>query len=296
MAQLGFLGLGIMGYPMAQQLLKAGHEVALWTHSTAKARELAKEGKGTACATPREVAQKADYIFYCVGDSAMDKSVAMGADGLLTGIKPGSITADCSTISPMASREIHAAFSAKGAHFLDAPCTGSKAGAEGAKLTFMIGGEKAAFDRMTPYFEIMGKRLYHCGGAGMGLEAKLTQNLVLANLMQAFAEGLVLATKNAVSPQLMLDILDNSAAKSALISAKAPFILKRDFGTNFSTKWMHKDIGLALESAKGLDLPLPLTAITQQMLQAAIAKGYGEDDFCSTIRVLEDLAGIQVKA
>jgi len=228
-----------MGYPMAQQLLKAGHEVALWTHSAPKARELAKEGQGTPCATPKEVAQRADYIFYCVGNSTMAKTVATGADGLLAGIRPSSITADCSTISPAVSREIHDAFSAKGAHFLDAPCTGSKAGAEGAKLTFMIGGDKAAFDRMTPYFEIMGKRLYHCGGAGMGLHAKLTQNLVLGNLMLAFAEGMVLAVKSGVPPELMLDILDNSAAKSGLVSAKAPAILARNFSTNFSTKWLH---------------------------------------------------------
>lgn len=284
-----------MGYPMARQLLQAGHEVALWTHSAAKARELAKEGRGTACATPKEVAQRADYIFYCVGNSAMDKSVAMGADGLLAGIRPGSITADCSTISPAVSREIHAAFSAKGAHFLDAPCTGSKAGAEGAKLTFMIGGEKAAFDRMTPYFQIMGKLLYHCGAAGMGLEAKLTQNLVLGNLMLAFAEGMVLAVKSGVPAELMLEILDNSAAKSGLVSAKAPAVLARNFTTNFSTKWLHKDIGLALDSAKALGLPLPLTAITEQMLQAAIAKGWGEDDMCSTIRLLEEWAGVEVR-
>ena len=284
-----------MGYPMARQLLQAGHEVALWTHSAAKARELAKEGQGTACATPKEVAQRADYIFYCVGNSAMDKSVAMGADGLLAGIRPGSITADCSTISPAVSREIHAAFSAKGAHFLDAPCTGSKAGAEGAKLTFMIGGEKAAFDRMTPYFQVMGKLLYHCGAAGMGLEAKLTQNLILGNLMLAFAEGMVLAVKSGVPPQLMLEILDNSAAKSGLVSAKAPAVLARNFTTNFSTKWLHKDIGLALDSAKAMGLPLPLTAITEQMLQAAIAKGWGEDDMCSTIRLLEEWAGVEVR-
>jgi 3-hydroxyisobutyrate dehydrogenase len=295
MAQLGFLGLGIMGYPMARQLLQAGHEVALWTHSAAKARELAKEGRGTACATPKDVAQRADYIFYCVGNSNMAKTVAMGADGLLAGIRPGSITADCSTISPAVSRQIHAAFSAKGAHFLDAPCTGSKAGAEGAKLTFMIGGEKAAFDRMTPYFQIMGKLLYHCGGAGMGLEAKLTQNLVLGNLMLAFAEGMVLAVKSGVPPQLMLEILDNSAAKSGLVSAKAPAVLARNFTTNFSTKWLHKDIGLALDSAKAMGLPLPLTAITEQMLQAAIAKGWGEDDMCSTIRLLEEWAGVEVR-
>ena len=285
-----------MGYPMARHLLEAGHEVALWTHSATKARELAAKGKGTACATPKEVAQRADFIFYCVGTTAMARAVSTGTDGLLEGIRPNSVTADCSTVSPTESGEIGAMFTAKGVHFLDAPCTGSRAGAEGGTLTFMVGGDQGAFDRAKPYFEAMGKRLYYCGPAGQGLRAKLTQNLVLANLMQAFAEGLVLAAKNGVAPELMLDILDNSAAKSALISAKAPFILKRDFRTNFSTKWMHKDIGLALESAKALDLPLPLTAITQQMLQAAIAKGYGEDDFCSTIRVLEDLAGIEVKS
>jgi 3-hydroxyisobutyrate dehydrogenase/2-hydroxy-3-oxopropionate reductase len=295
MAQLGFLGLGIMGYPMARHLLNAGHEVALWSHSPAKPRELAKEGKGTACATPKEVAQRADYIFYCVGDSAMDQAVATGPDGLIHGVRPGSITADCSTISPAVSRELHAAFSAKGAQFLDAPCTGSKAGAEGAKLTFMIGGDKGAFERMTPYFEIMGKRLYHCGGAGMGLNAKLTQNLVLGNLMLAFAEGMVLAVKSGVSPELMLDILDNSAAKSGLVSAKAPAIMARNFTTNFSTKWLHKDIGLALDSAKAQGFPMPLTGLTEQMLQVAIAKGWGEDDICSTIRVLEEWAGVEVR-
>jgi 3-hydroxyisobutyrate dehydrogenase/2-hydroxy-3-oxopropionate reductase len=141
----------------------------------------------------------------------------------------------------------------------------------------------------------MGKRLYHCGGAGMGLHAKLTQNLVLGNLMLAFAEGMVLAVKSGVRPELMLDILDNSAAKSGLVSAKAPAILARNFTTNFSTKWLHKDIGLALDSGKAMGLPLPLTAITEQMLQAAIAKGWGDDDICSTIRLLEEWAGVEVR-
>src|SRR5579872_2781690 len=296
MAQLGFLGLGIMGYPMARHLLEAGHEVALWTHSAAKARELAAKGKGTACATPKEVAQRADFIFYCVGDTAMAKSVSTGKDGLLEGIRPNSVTADCSTVSPAESTEVGAMFQAKGVHFLDAPCTGSRAGAENGTLTFMIGGDLGAFERAKPYFEAMGKRLFYCGKSGQGLKAKLTQNLVLANMMQTFGEGLVLAAKNGVSPELMLEILDNSAAKSAMLSAKAPFILKRDFRTNFSTKWMHKDVGLALESAKAVDLPLPLTAVTEQMLRMAIAQGYGEDDFCSTIRVLEDLAGIEIRS
>jgi 3-hydroxyisobutyrate dehydrogenase-like beta-hydroxyacid dehydrogenase len=295
MAQLGFLGLGIMGYPMARHLLKAGHDVALWTHSKTKAVELAREGKGTACESPREVAEKADYIFYCVGDPEMSRSVALGPDGILAGARKGSVTADCSTISPTMSKQIGAAFAAKGAEFLDAPCTGSKSGAEGGTLTFMIGGSQAAFERAKPYFEIMGKRFYYCGPAGQGLHAKLTQNLVLGNLMEAFAEGMVLAKKNGISPKLMLEILDNSAAKSAFITAKAPAVLSRNFATTFSTKWLHKDIGLALESAQESGIPLPITAVTHQMLQAAIANGWGDDDICSTIKTLEGWAQVEVK-
>ena len=285
-----------MGNPMARHLLEAGHEVALWTHSSAKARELAAKGKGTACATPKEVAQRSDFICYCVGDNAMARAITIGKDGLIEGLRGNSVTADCSTISPTESIEIGAMFSAKGAHFLDAPITGSKAGAEGGTLTFMVGGDRDAFDRFKPYFEAMGKRMFYCGAAGQGLQAKLALNLVSANLLQTFSEGLVLAVKNGIAPELMLEILDNTAGKSALLSAKAPSILKRDFSTKFSVKWMHKDVGLALESAKALDLPLPLTAITEQMLRATIAKGYGEDDFCSVIRILEDLAGVEVKS
>jgi 3-hydroxyisobutyrate dehydrogenase-like beta-hydroxyacid dehydrogenase len=295
LAQLGFLGLGIMGYPMAQHLLHAGHEVALWSNTGSKAIELAKEGKGTACSSPKEVAQRADCVFYCVGDSDMSREVALGPNGLIEGVRAGSIVADCSTVSPAVSQEISAAFTSKGAHFLDAPCTGSKPGAQKGTLTFMIGGDRAAFDKAKPYFECMGKLFFHCGGPGRGLQAKLTQNLVLGNLFLAFAEGMVLAVKGGVDPQLMLEILDNSAAKSGLISFKAPYVLSRDFKTQFSTKWLHKDLGLALDSAKDMDVPMPLTALTVQMLQAAIAKGFGEDDFCSAIRVLEEWAGVEVR-
>ncbi len=284
-----------MGYPMARHLVKSGNEVALWSHNSAKPKELAKEGKATACATPKEVAERADFIFYCVGDSAMAREICTGRSGLMEGVRKNAVIADCSTISPEVSKEIGAAFKAKGAYFLDAPCTGSKPGAEGATLTFMIGGDQAAYEKAKPYFEIMGKVFYYCGGAGQGLQAKLTQNLILANIMQAFAEGMVLATKGGVPPEMMLDILNNSAAKSGLISFKAPYILSGDFKTNFATKWMAKDVGLALESAKSMDVPAPATALTEQMLRAAIAKGYGEDDFCSTIRVLEEWAGVEVR-
>lgn len=296
MAKLGFLGLGIMGYPMARNLLNAGHEVALWSHTAAKATELARTGKGTACTSPAEVAAKSECVFLCVGDSEMSDQVILGEGGLIHGAKPGTVVVDASTVSPAGSRKIGEALSGKGISFLDAPCTGSRPGAEGGTLTFMIGGDREVFERVKPYFEPMGKQLYYCGGPGLGLHAKLTQNLILSNLLQAFNEGMVLAAKAGVQPDLMLDILNNSAAKSGLIAFKAPFVLRRDFSTNFSVKWMHKDIGLMLESANDLNVPLPLTAITQQMFRAAIASGTGEEDICSTIKVLEKIAGVEVKS
>lgn len=295
MAQLGFLGLGIMGYPMARHLLEAGHQVALWSKTTAKAEELAAHGNGQSLATPQDVAAASEVTFLCVGDTAMSEEVILGANGLIKGAQPGSVIVDCSTVAPSSSVKIGEALAAQGVHFLGAPCTGSKPGAEGATLTFMVGGDPAVFERVRPYFELMGKNIYYCGGPGMGLHAKLTQNLVLANVMQALNEGFVLATKAGVDPELMLDILTNSAARTGLGSFKLPFIFGRDFSTNFSTKWMHKDVGLMLDSGQELGVPLPLTGLTRQLFQAALSMGYGEDDFCATIKVHEAWAGVTVE-
>jgi len=294
-AKLGFLGLGIMGGPMARHLVTGGHNVAVWSNNQKKAKELADSAGALFCATPAEVAQNSDCAFLCVGDTAMSRGVILGEKGLVKGAKKGFVIVDCSTVSPLESTQIAEELQGLGIEFLDAPCTGSKAGAEGGTLTFMVGGKKEVFEQVKPFFEAMGKLLYYCGKSGMGLRAKLTQNLILGNLLQAFNEGLVLSTKAGVAPELMLDILNNSAAKSGLISFKAPFVFRRDFTTNFSTKWMHKDIGLALGSAQELGLPMPLTSLTEQVFQAAIAEGYGEDDLCSTIRVMEHWAGIEVK-
>jgi 3-hydroxyisobutyrate dehydrogenase/2-hydroxy-3-oxopropionate reductase len=295
MAKLGFLGLGIMGYPMARNLLRAGHQVAVWSNTASKAKKLATEENGIACDSPKQVAEQAECIFLCVGDTKMSEQVLLGSRGVVEGAKPETVVADTSTISPAASCQMGERLAANGIRFLDAPCTGSKPGAENATLTFMIGGDQSVFEKAKPYFEAMGKLLYYCGGPGMGLHAKLTQNLILSNLMVAFNEGMVLSTKRGVDPELMLDILNNSAAKSGLIAFKAPYVLRRDFTTNFSTKWMHKDVTLALESAGELGLPLPLTGLTQQMFRAAISEGYGDADMCSTIRVMEAWAGVEVK-
>jgi 3-hydroxyisobutyrate dehydrogenase-like beta-hydroxyacid dehydrogenase len=296
MAKLGFLGLGLMGYPMARNLRRAGHELAVWSHTAGKARQLASEEQARFCATPREVAESADCIFLCVGDTAMTREAILGKDGIIHGAHPGTVVADASTVSPSESRRIAEELKARSVEFLDAPCTGSTPGAQGGTLTFMVGGEEAVFERVKPYFEAMGTRLYYCGGPGLGLQAKLSQNLILSSMLMAFNEGMVLATKGGVDPKLMLEILDNSAAKSGLISYKAPFVFRREFQANFSVKWMDKDIGLMLESGKELGVPLVLTGVTRQLFQTAIAAGHGEEDICSTIKVLEDLVGVEVKA
>lgn len=284
-----------MGYPMARNLLRAGHEVALWSNTAEKARKLAAEEKGSFCDTPRQVAENAECIFLCVGNTDMVKEVILGQEGIIQSARPGTVVADASTISPSESREIGQALKSKDVEFLDAPCTGSTPGATGGTLTFMIGGDRAVFEKTKPFFEPMGKRLFYCGGPGMGLQAKLSQNLILSNILMAFNEGMVLATKGGVDPQLMLEILDNSAAKCGLIAYKAPFVLRRDFTPNFAAKWMHKDIGLMLDSGKELGVPLLLTSLTHQLFQTAISMGHGDEDMCSTINVLEDISGVRVK-
>ena len=297
MAKLGFIGLGIMGHPMARHLLAAGHDVALWSHTIAKATELASQfpGKATVVGSPKEVAAASECTFFIVGDTAMSDSVVFGEDGLLAGAKPGSVIVDASTVAPSYSLSSSKRCAEKGVHYFDAPCTGSKPGAEKGALTFMVGGDKVVFEKVKPFFEPMGKNLYFCGGPSMGMNAKLTQNLILSNILQAFNEGMVLATKAGMDPQLMLEVLENSAAKSGLIAFKAPYVFKRDFSTNFSVKWMHKDIGLMLDSGKQQNVPLPLTSLTHQMFQAAISSGYGEEDICATIKVLEGMAGVKVE-
>jgi 3-hydroxyisobutyrate dehydrogenase-like beta-hydroxyacid dehydrogenase len=295
MAKLGFLGLGIMGGPMARQLAGAGHSLSVWSHNQSKARQLAASVGANFCDSPEAVARQSECVFLCVGDTAMSRRVILGPKGLVQGAQAGFVVVDCSTVSPLESSCIAKELAEKKIDFLDAPCTGSKAGAENGTLTFMVGGPPAVFERVRPWFQAMGKSLYYCGESGMGLRAKLTQNLILGNLLQAFNEGLVLSTKGGVDPALMLDILNNSAARSGLIAAKAPAVFKRDFSTNFSVKWLSKDIRLAIDLASELGVPIPLTSLAQQLYQSAIAKGYGEEDICGSIRVLEELAGCEVK-
>ncbi len=292
---IGYLGLGIMGYPMALNLVKGGKRVTVWTHDAAKAQRFASENGAHAAKTPQEVASAVDLLFVCVGDTWMARDVLLGKNGVIASGKKNLIVADISSISPDVCREIGEVLKQMGIHYLDAPCTGSKTGAENGTLTFMVGGDQAVFEQTKPTFNLLGKNFHFCGELGQGLQAKLTLNLVQANFLQAFNEGIVLSTKGGIDPHVMLDILNNSGAKCGVISGKAPKIFNRDFSTHFSTKWMHKDLTLALESARKLCVAMPVTAITQQMFQATMAAGEADADFAAIIKATEVLAGVEVK-
>jgi len=295
MARVGFIGLGIMGEPMAAHLVKAGHQVTVWSHTTAKCVLFTKKYVCEMAKTPAELAQQSEVIFLCVGDTAQSLRVILGRGGVIDGAQPGSLVVDCSTISPAASKRIARKLGEKQIRFLDAPCTGSQAGAESGILSFMIGGDQETFNNARQFFEAMGKRFYYCGSQGMGLHAKLTQNLMLGNILQAFNEGLVLSSKAGIDPDLMVEILSNTGARSGYVDAKSHSVLTRDFMTKFSVRWMEKDLGLALETGADLGVPMPLTSIAQQSLRVAIARGYGDDDICGSIRALEEIAGCTVK-
>ena len=292
---VGFIGLGIMGFPMAANLLKAGYRVVGFNRTEAKAKALAKLG-GTVAPSPTALAKQAKVIFLCLGGS---ESVRETASELLPTIQPGALVVDTTTISPSASRAVAAEFSARGASFLDAPCTGSKTGATNAALTFMVGGDQEVFERARPYIEAMGKTIIHCGSQGMGLQVKLTQNLIGALSCQAMAEGFVLARKAGLKPSLVLEVLQACVARNPLIEGKMKMVLGRNskegrIEPHFSLKWMQKDVELMLESARELGVPLPATSLVHELFAASIAAGHGEEDFASAITLLEGIAGVEV--
>jgi len=294
--KVGFLGLGIMGQGMAQQLIKAGHNLTVWSHNREKAAEFSKVHSCSPGETPADVARNSHACFVCVGDTNMSREVIVGRSGLIEGAASGSLIVDCSTISPSASKQMGAELAEKGIRFLDAPCTGSKAGAESGTLSFMIGGDQAVFEEARPLFMAMGQTLYYCGGPGKGLHAKVTQNLVLGNIVEAFNEGLVLSTKGGVDPEVMIEILNNTGARSGYVAGKANSVLQREFAPTFSVRWLEKDLGLALEVGAELGVPLPATSVSQQQMRLARAMGYGDEDICGSIRALEQITACQVRS
>jgi len=288
--RIAFLGLGIMGQPMAANLVKAGHEVAVWNRSAGKVVEGAR-----AAATPAEAAREAEVVWICVSDTKAVQSVLFGEHGVEATLAPGAIIVDSSTISPTAERSFAQKFVAKGIHYVDAPVTGSKVAADAGTLIFMVGGEDDVLARLEPLFKVMGKQVFHMGETGKGQAVKIAMNLQIALIYEGFAEALTLATKLGVSVDKMVSLIQASMVKSGVVEYKAPFVMKRDFTPNFPLRLMLKDIHLALEAAKEVRVKLPGLETVEEVYEMAAEDGHQDLDYAATLTLLEKWAGVEVK-
>jgi 3-hydroxyisobutyrate dehydrogenase-like beta-hydroxyacid dehydrogenase len=291
---IGFVGLGIMGQPMALNLIRKGHKLAVYNRTSGKTAEL--EAAGARVATsPAHAVKDADFVIMIVSDSAAVEAVVTGEDGILKSLRNGAIVIDSSTISPTVSRKMACLAAGKGAAWLDAPVTGSKHGAEKGELTYMIGGERETLDRAMPILQELGKKHIYCGQNGLGLSAKLAQNTIQATMVEIFCEGFVLATKAGVKPEAMLEIIQGSMARAGITDFKAPFIFKGDFTPYFPLKLMHKDLELAAEAGYAMGVPMPVLAAVKEVYMTAKAQGKGEQDYGAIVTVLEEFAGVKVR-
>ncbi len=287
--RIAFLGLGIMGRPMASNLVKAGHEVTVWNRTGKDV-----EGAKTA-ASPADAARDAEVIWLCVADTKAVEGVLFGPNGVHESLADGQIIVDSSTISPTATRRFAERVGAKGVQYVDAPVTGSKVGAENGTLIFIVGGEEATIDKLKPLFAATGKKIFRMGETGKGEAAKLVMNLQIAMIYEGFAEALTLATKLGVDAETLLPLIEASMVRSGVVDYKAPFVLKRDFSPNFPLRLMRKDIRLALEAAKEVRVKLPGLETVEEIYDMATEDGHENLDYAATITLLEKWAGIEVK-
>lgn len=288
--RIAFLGLGIMGRPMAANLVKAGHEVAVWNRSAGKD----VTGARTA-SSPADAANGAEVVWMCVSDTKAVEGLLFGEQGIEQSLGEGMVVVDSSTISPTATRKFAERVRAKGADYVDAPVTGSKTGAESGTLIFIVGGADAAIEKLKPLFAATGKLFFRMGETGKGQAAKIAMNLQIALIYEGFAEGLTLAAKLGVDAATLMPLIQASMVKSGVVEYKAPFVLNRDFTPNFPMRLMHKDIRLMLEAAKEARVKLPALEIVEEVYDVAVEDGNQDLDYAATITLLEKWAGVEVK-
>jgi 3-hydroxyisobutyrate dehydrogenase-like beta-hydroxyacid dehydrogenase len=291
MAKIGFVGLGVMGSRMTKRLLEGGHDVTGYNRTKSKAQWLLDAGMRWGD-TPRAAAGASDVIFSMVTNTEALRAVAEGADGILAGLSTGKIYIDMSTVSPAASREIARQVEAKGARMLDAPVSGSVITLEEGKLSFMVGGKRETFEKVLPILQAIGPKATHVGGNGLAVSMKIATNLSLAVQMLAFSEGVLLAEKSGIARATAVEVLLNSVIASPMVKYRGPFVLKMPDEAWFDVNMMQKDMLLALEMGRQLDVPLPTTAITNQMLTTARAMGLAAKDFAIMFEVLARMAGL----
>jgi len=279
-----------MGSRMVQRLLAAGHAVTGYNRTKSKAQWLLDAGMKWAD-TPRAVVQAAEITITMVTNTEALQAVTSGADGVLAGLAAGKIYIDMSTVSPAASRELAAQVASKGAQMLDAPVSGSVSTLEEGKLSIMVGGRKETFERAKPILEAIGPKVTHVGGNGLAVSMKIATNLSLAVQMLAFSEGVLLAEKSGIARQTAVEVLLNSVIASPMVKYRGPFVLNMPDEAWFDVNMMQKDLLLALEMGRQLDVPLPTTAITNEMLTAARGMGLADKDFAILFEVLARMAG-----
>lgn len=292
MANLGFVGLGVMGSEMVDRLLTKGHRVTGYNRTKSKADFLIKKGMQWTD-SPREVAAAADTIFSMVTNSAALDAVMSGPDGILAGLTPGKIVVDISTVSPAFSREIAKKVRDKGCDMLDAPVSGSVITLQQGKLSVMVGGRKETFEKVQSLLLDIGPKVTHVGGNGLALVMKIGTNLSLAVQMLAFCEGILLAEKSGIARETAVDVLTHSVIASPMVQYRGPFVLKMPDEAWFNVNMMQKDMLLALELGRQLDVPMPTTAVTNEFLTAARGMGMVEQDFAVVFEVLAQMSGVK---
>jgi 3-hydroxyisobutyrate dehydrogenase-like beta-hydroxyacid dehydrogenase len=291
MANLGFVGLGVMGSEMVSRLLDKGHSVTGYNRTRTKAERLIKKGMKWAD-SPRGVCASADVTFSMVTNEKALGAVMEGPDGILSAVTAGKFLIDMSTVSPGYSRSIAAKVREKGADMIDAPVSGSVITLQEGKLSVMVGGRRETFDRLKPILDDIGPKVTYVGDNGLALSMKIATNLSLAVQMMAFCEGVLLAEKSGIKREVAVDVLVNSAIASPMIKYRGPFVLTMPEEAWFDVNMMQKDMMLALDMGRALDIPLPTTAVSNEFLTAARGMGFAKQDFAVVFDVLARMSGV----
>jgi len=291
MAKVGFIGLGVMGSQMVNRLLGKEHAVTGYNRTRAKAQWLVEKGM-TWADSPRAVANASDYIFAMVTNAAALQAITEGPDGLLAGLSAGKTFIDMSTVSPPVSRELATKVRALGAEMVDSPVSGSVITLQEGKLSVMVGGRKETFEKIKPLLLDIGPKVTHVGDNGLALSMKIAINLSLAVQMLAFSEGLLLAEKSGIARDTAVDVLVNSAIASPMIKYRGPFVLQQPEEAWFEVNMMQKDMVLAMELGRQLNVPLPTTAVSNEFLTAARGMGWTKYDFACMFDVLAAMSGV----
>ena len=291
--RVGFIGLGIMGMPMARNLIKAGFEVVVYNRTTSKAEQMVSEGAKKA-GSPKELAREAPVVITIVSDTPDVESVILGENGVIEGIKPDSVVIDMSTISPQATQKIAARLGEKGVRMLDAPVSGGEQGAINGTLSIMVGGDAEVFERCRPIFEAMGKNIIHVGPNSMGQTVKLMNQILVAGTLNAVVEALIFAQKSGVDLEKAIDAVKSGAAGSWQLANLAPRIIRRDFQPGFMIDLMQKDLNLVMRATEAIKTPLPVTSLIHQMYYSLQSAGEGKSGTQALIKAMERITGVEV--